>query len=380
MSQSADVIIVGLGAMGSAVAYHLSRRGERTLGLDCFATPHSFGSSHGETRAIREAYFEHPLYVPIVRRAYELWSELEQVTGRNLFLKTGGLMIGRSEGIAVAGSRRSAELHHLPYELLSADEANRRFPALCVPEGMMAVLEPRAGVLSPEDCIRAHLDAARQHGAVIRLNEQVLDWKADGAGVRVITAQGEYSGKRLVITAGAWMSKLLPGLGLPLWVERIVFFWFDAQSRPEQLLPDRFPLFIWEHEPNHFFCGFPNIGSGVKVARHHDGERTDVDTLRRSVEPEEVEDIRTLVQRLIPVANGKLRATAVCMYTNTPDGHFILDFHPQHRQLLIVSPCSGHGFKFSSAIGEIAADLLVCGESKFNLTPFHLSRFRQHDR
>ncbi len=361
--------------MGSAAAYHLTRRGYRVLGLDRFRPPHPYGSSHGQTRIIREAYFEHPLYVPIVQRAYELWSELEREVGRTLFRQTGGLMIGVPDGVLVAGARRSAEAHHLPHEILSASAVRDRFPAFRPTEEMVAVWEPRAGILFPEACIEAHLELASARGAELRFEEPVRAWEPDGDGVRVWTSRDAYRGGRLLLSVGAWATQLLQDLELPLTVERQTLFWFRPRAHPERFGPDRCPIYIWEYEPDRFFYGFPDLGTGVKTARHHEGEITDPDTVRREVASEEAEAIRTLLGRYLPGADGLLLDSEVCLYTNTPDGHFLIDAHPAYPQVCIASPCSGHGFKFASAIGEILADLLLDGRSRFDLSPFRLDRW-----
>ena len=364
-----DVIIIGLGAMGSATAYHLAKRGKKILGLDRFAPPHGFGSSHGQTRIIREAYFEHPLYVPLIQRAYELWAELEKQTGRSLLRQTGGLMIGRPESAVVSGAKRSAEEHRLRHEILAADEVRRRFPALQPTEEMIAVWEPRAGILFPETCIEAHLRLARKHDAELRTNETVLRWQPDGDGVHVFTANGEYQAGQLVLTAGGWIQELLPDLKLPFSVERQIQFWFEPKN-PAWFQPDRCPIHIWEHEPGRYFYGFPNLGEGVKVAGHHEGEIVNPDSINREVAPNEIESMRALVRKFLPGADGPLRTAVVCMYTNTPDHHFFIAPHPAHPQVLIASPCSGHGFKFSSVIGEVLADLLAGGRCGFDLGLF----------
>jgi sarcosine oxidase len=375
MNGSFDVVIVGLGAMGSAAAYHLARRRKRVLGLDRFTPPHSLGSSHGQTRIIRQAYFEHPIYVPIVKRAYGLWAELEQEVGRELFHQTGGLMIGRPEGTLVTGARHSAQIHHLPHEMLSATDVHRRFPALHPDYAMVAVWEPHAGILFPEACIEAHLEMARRHSAQLQYEEPVIAWEVDETGVRVITPKSHYQADQLLLTAGPWMGSLIPDLALPLTVERQGLFWFEPQAHPERFSVDKFSIYLWEYESDRFFYGFPNLGKGLKVARHHEGEAIDPDKVRREVGPDEVETMRAILRRFIPDADGTLRSTDVCLYTNTPDSHFLIDFHPSHLQVLIASPCSGHGFKFSSAMGEILADLLVEGASSFDLSLFQLKRF-----
>jgi sarcosine oxidase len=379
MKKSFDVIILGLGAMGSAAAYHLAKRHQRVLGLDRFAPPHAFGSSHGETRIIREAYFEHPAYVPIVQRAYENWAELAREAGQQLFQQTGGLMIGQPEGVLVTGAQRSAQLHQLPHERLTAKEIRRRFPAFQPSEKMVGVWEPRAGILFPERCIEAHLKLAQQHGAALQFGEPAAKWERDGEGMRVITAKGEYVAQRLLIAAGAWIDRLIPELALPLQVERQVLLWFIPQSHPEYFSPPNCPIYIWEHEPNRIIYGFPNLGEGdvrrgVKVGIHHEGERVDPDHVRREVGADDVAAMRAILRRVMPAIDTAPLASAVCLYANTPDSHFLIDFHPQNQQVLLASVCSGHGFKFSSAIGEILADLLLAGRSRFDLSLFQLAR------
>jgi sarcosine oxidase len=370
MAGTSDVIIVGLGAMGSAAAFHLARQGRRVLGLDRFTPQHSFGSSHGQTRIIREAYFEHPLYVPLVRRAYELWDELERLSGRELLRITGGLMIGRPEGVLVTGARTSAEQHRLPHELLTAAEVSARFPALRPADDMVALWEPRAGILFPETCVGAHLTLAQSHGATLHHDERVTEWQSDGDGIRVRTDRGEYLAGQMLLTAGAWIPSLVPGLNLPLSVERQVLCWFTPRSDPAIFAPARCPIHLWESAPHEFFYGFPDLGDGVKLALHHAGEIADPDSLRRGVDDGEVSAVRELMRRYLPDADGPLRSTGVCMYTNTPDEHFWIDRHSGNPRVLIASPCSGHGFKFSSVIGEVLADLLTSGRSPFDLTPF----------
>jgi len=376
MTNPFDAIILGLGAMGSAAAYHLARRGQRVLGLDRFTPPHAFGSSHGQTRIIREAYFEHPLYVPIVQRAYENWAELENATKQQLFQQTGGLMIGPPEGVLFSGAKRSAEIHHLPYEVLTAEEIRRRFPAFHPTAEMAAIWEPRAGIVFPERCIAAHLQMALQHGATLQYDEPAIKWERDGEGVRVSTAKGEYYASRLLLAAGAWFNQLVAELNLPLVIERQVLLWFTPKTQPKNFATQHCPIYIWEHEPNRIIYGFPDLGEGVKVGIHHEGEHTHPDHVRREVDANDIEAMRVILKRIMPAIDTTPHATAVCLYTTTPDAHFLLDFHPAHPQVLLASLCSGHGFKFSSAFGEILADLLLEGRSRFDLSLFRLERLK----
>lgn len=368
-------IVLGLGAMGSAALYHLAKRGVRVLGIDRFDPPHTQGSSHGETRVIREAYFEHPSYVPFVQRAYELWAELERESGQSLYLKTGGLMIGPEGSTVLDGSIRSAREHGLPHEILSARQIRKRYPGLSPEDEMSGVLEPRAGLLYPEKCIAAHLDLAKRHGAEVRANCRVLDWRADERGVAVRTERGEIEAEGLVISAGAWVGGLVPEVAAQLQVERQVLLWFDAK-RPDLYAPNRFPIHLWEYEPERMFYGFPDAGDGLKLAFHHQGESTSADGVDRAVRDADVAKMRELMRRFLPeVAEAPLLRGTVCLYTNTPDGHFIIDRHPAHKRVIIASPCSGHGFKFASAVGEALAEMAHGEKARCDLGLFRAGRF-----
>jgi sarcosine oxidase len=369
-----DAIVVGLGAMGSAAARALARRGLQVLGLDAFRSPHTQGSSHGLARIIREAYFEHPAYVPLVQRAYLLWEELERESGKRLLLRTGGIMIGPAEGVVVQGALRSAEEHRLPHQMLDATEMRRRFPMFEPDASMVGVWEPRAGVLFPEEAIAAFLAAATRAGAELRMGEPTLSWRAGDRGCEVTTALGRYGADRLVLCAGAWMTRLAPRIAPRLEVERVAQFWFEPVARPDRFHWTRCPITIWEYDRERFFYSFPLLGPGVKIALHHQGRAVDIETVDRRVAPEEAETLRALMTRYLPNANGSLEATAACFYTNTPDGHFVIDRDPEYDRVLYVSACSGHGFKFCPAIGEIVSDLLVEGETRHDLSMFSLAR------
>lgn len=381
MTRSHDVIIAGLGAMGSAAAFHLASRGVRVAGFDRFAPPHALGSSHGKTRIIREAYFEHPAYVPIVQRAYRLWGDLEAEAGTKLLLRTGGLMIGRPGSELVSGARLSAEAHALEHEVLSAAEISRRFPCLQPEADMIAVYEPRAGILFPEACVRAHLELAKSKGARIHTYEPLLGWRADDAGVSVTTEKATYRAEWLVISAGAWAARLVADLEPPLSVERQVQFWFEPKHARASFSAARCPVHLWQIGDHQYIYGFPDLGDGVKIARHHGGACGSPESLSREVDEEEIADMRGLVRRFMPDADGALRGAAVCLYTNTPDGHFWVDRHPAHANVLIASPCCGHGFKFASVIGEILADFATRRTVSFDLSLFR-NRWllREHSR
>ena len=369
MPERWDVIVTGLGAMGSAAARELARRGLRVLGLDRYAPPHAHGSTHGRTRIIREAYFEHPAYVPLVQRAEALWKELEREVGEQLFVRTGGLMVGPERGALVRGARVSAERHGLPYELLTSSELRNRFPALAPEPQAVALLEPRAGVLFPEACVRALLRSAARDGAELRTTEPMLTWRVEGGAVRVATAVGEHVADRLVLALGPWLPEFLNGAQIQLGIERQMQHWFAPRDRAEDFSPDSLPIALWETSERMFYT-IPDFGDGVKIAVHHDGESTDPQRVRRTISDQEDASARTLLERFLPDAAGELRDRAVCLYTNTTDGHFVIDRHPVHPEAIVASPCSGHGFKFATVVGEIVAKL-TADEPVEGLSLFH---------
>jgi sarcosine oxidase len=372
-----NAIVVGLGAMGSATVYHLARRGWRALGLEQFDPGHTRGSSHGDSRIIRETYFEHPLYVPLVQRAHELWRELEERSGMSLMTITGGLMIGPSDGSVVEGTLRSAKEHKLPHALLTPLEVRERFPAFRLAEGLVAVFDPRAGFLDPEACNRAHLELARDAGAESRFNEPVLDWVPDGDGVRVTTASGAYTADRLVLTGGPWNVELLPDVMLPLSIERQAVFWLQPAGDASLYDAARFPIYAHEYRPGSICYGFPRLSRGVKASVMHDGELVpNPNAVNRTVAESEAIPLRAALRPILPkLSEAPVRESDVCLFTNTPDHDFVIDFHPFCPHVLISSPCSGHGFKFASAIGEIQADLLTTGKTQFDLSPFRIDRW-----
>jgi sarcosine oxidase len=369
-----DVAVVGLGAMGSAALWQLAKRGVRAVGLDRYEPPHALGSTHGHTRIIREAYFEHPLYVPLVKRAYLLWDALAKSSGDELFRATGGLMLGPEDGTLVRGALQSAREHDLKYELVDAAEVRRRFPALTPPAGDVGVVEPRAGVLFPERGVRAMLDAARSAGAEIRTGSQVTGWRADAEGVSVETASGSVRAAYLILAAGAWMPRLVPELAHALSPMRQLGNWFVPLAHPELFKADRLPVLLWEHARDRFFYSLPDVGEGLKASIHHEGRLVDPDAPRDPVTAAETEEVRALIRRLMPDGAGPVRETSTCLYTNTPDGHFAIGAHPAHANVIIASPCSGHGFKFAPAIGELLADLALMGATDFDISPFALPR------
>jgi sarcosine oxidase len=364
--------------MGSAAAWQVAARGQRVIGFDRFRPPHDRGSSTGRSRIIREAYWEGPDYVPLVRRAYAWWARLEAASGRTLLRQTGGLVIGPEQGPLVTGALASARAHGVPHERLSAAEVRRRFPVLQPDDSLVGVLEPRAGVLVPEEAIAGMLDQAGRHGAELRYDEPVVSWEAvTDTGVRVRTASGTVHARRLVLAAGAWMASDLPGRHLPLTVARQVLFWLRPAGDPARFAPAELPIWLWETREGPVWYGFPDLGNGPKVARHHGGATTTADTVDRVVSKEEHAPLMAFLATAIPTLRGPVIETQVCLYTNTPDEHFLLDRHPDCASVLIASPCSGHGFKFAPTIGEILADLATGQAPGFDLAPFALSRFAE---
>jgi len=376
-SRSYDAIVVGLGAMGSATLFHLARRGLKVLGLEQYIAGHALGSSHGDSRIIRETYFEHPLYVPLVQRAHELWRELERIAGTPLMKITGGLMIGPPEGTVVSGTLRSAREHLLPHEVLTPAEVHRRFPAFDLASNLVAVLDPRAGYLDPEECNKAHIAAARAAGAEVRFEDPVVEWRAEGGEVRVRSSADAYAANRLVLAAGAWTSGLAHDVVLPLTVERQSVFWLEPGDERDSYAAEGFPIYAYEYKNGHICYGFPRLPRGVKASVMHSGETSSsAANVRRTVDDDEVEALRAALRPVLPrLADARVRERGVCLFTNTPDHDFIIDFHPLYPQVLISSACSGHGFKFASAIGELQADLLTTGRARFDVSPFRIDRW-----
>ena len=374
-----DVIVAGLGGMGSAAAYHLAARGKKVLGLERHVPAHDKGSSHGESRIIRQAYFEGAEYVPLLFRAYELWEELEKETGEDLMTLCGGLFIGPEDGELVSGSVASADEHGLPYEILDAADLKRRFPIFEPGPETVALFEKRAGFVRPEASVRAHLDRAASLGAELRFGEPVLSWEASGSGVRVRTENGAYEAERLVVSAGAWAGELLSDLGLPLEVTRQILFWFRPRGGIGAFAQDRLPIWIYEPDDGNMFYSFPAVDGAdtVKAAFFRaDGTPADPNTIDREVHADEVDFIRRYLGRHVPAMDGELVKARTCMYTNTPDQHFVVSAHPDHPQVVVAAGFSGHGYKFCGVIGEILADLAVEGETPHPVDLFSPARLR----
>jgi sarcosine oxidase len=363
-----DVIVVGLGAMGAATLRELASRGARTLGIERFEIAHGHGSSAGDTRLIRLAYFEHADYVPLLRRAYRLWRELEEHAGQSLLFETGTLYLGTPDSELLAGSQHAAREHGLVLEHLDHAALRARAPEFRLLEGYAAAFEPEAGFVLCERALRSMADQATVHGAVICQGERVLAWEPVSGGVAVTTDRDRYRADALVLTAGSWSAALLGSLGVPLTVTRQPLFWiepgvdaFDLGQSPCWAIqrPDRPGLFY----------GFPRLSvelaptPGVKLAHHCPGEPTQPDAPRRPAGHDELDELLEAVAPFLPRIAGPRRADRVCLYTLSADGHFVLDRHPEHAQVVFGCGFSGHGFKFAPVIGEALADLALSGRS-----------------
>jgi sarcosine oxidase len=374
MTNSYDAIVLGTGGVGSAALFHLAQRGLRVLGLDRFPGGHSQGSSHGETRIIRQAYFEHPDYVPLLLRAYALWQELEQRQQERLLHQVGLLQVGPPEGIVVPGVLASAQQHGLAVEQLSQAEIGRRFPAFQVPDNTVGVFEPAAGYLLVERCVLAHLAQAQRLGAEYRSGETVQSWRRCGDGVEVVTDGATYQAARLVIAAGAWSSQLLASLGLPLEIRRKHAYWVGP-APPQHAAVNACPTFLYEL-PQRIIYGFPAIDSlGLKVAEHSGGEVVG-DPLHapRALDTTDFAHITEFLRTHIPAVGRTMQRRSVCFYTMTPDEHFIIDRHPEYDAVVIAAGLSGHGFKFAAVLGQALAELACEGSTSLPIDFLSLRR------
>ena len=371
-----DFIVVGVGGMGSAVAYHLARRGLKVLALEQFDIPHEFGSSHGVSRIIRLAYAEHPNYVPLLQRAYELWRELERKTGERLLFVTGGIDAGEESSSLVSGSLLSCQIHDLPHERLDSASITRRFPGYRLGQEMIGIYQPDAGFLLAERCVVAHVVAAQKLGAEVRARERMMQWRTVEGGVSVKTNRDSYRARKMIITAGPWSRTMVPALRDTAVPERQVLIWTQP-LQPDYFKLGVFPVFNME-VPEGRFYGFPVYGvPGFKIGKyHHRLERVDdLDQMDRDCSLEDEDVLRAGIRRYFPDANGPTMGMKTCLFTNSPDEHFILDRLVSDPQVGIAAGFSGHGFKFCSVVGEIMTELMIDGAPKLNIEMFRLSRF-----
>jgi N-methyl-L-tryptophan oxidase len=374
MQKSFDVIIIGAGSVGMASGYFLAKQGTKTLLIDAWDPPHTNGSHHGDTRIIRHAYGEGKEYIPLALRAQQLWNELANETGEKVFEPTGVLAVGAPESPFIKEMMAGAKNHSLPLHVLQAKEISRRWPGITIPEEYIGCLEPQAGVLFSEVCIRTYRERAVSFGAVLKTGTPVLAIEREAGGVSVRTKEDTYHGDMVVVSAGAWAGKLLADLRLPLTPVRKTVAWFKSDER---LYDSRlFPAFFFDF-PTEQYYGFPSFsGGGVKVGRHDGGQKVDPDRIDRTfgIYPEDEGDLRRFLERTMPQAAGKRLRGSVCIYTRTPDEHFIIDRHPENEQILIAAGLTGHGFKFASALGEALCQWVTAGKTDLDLSIFSLNR------
>jgi sarcosine oxidase len=362
--------------MGSATAWQLARRGQKVLGLEQFDIPHASGSSHGINRIIRLAYYEDPRYVPLLVRAYELWRELEAACGEHLLHITGSIDASEPSGEVFRGAHESSRLHGLSHEVLTSTELTRRFPGYQLPSDYLALYQKDGGFLLSERCIVQHAQEAMKLGAEIHGREEVLDWSTNENGIAVRTTRAVYRTDKLIFTAGAWMGRLLDELAPLLTPERQVLAWLQPLE-PAKFTPETFPVFNLT-VPEGRYYGFPVYGNpGYKIGRyHHLDETIDPAEPLRAPDQADEEILRAFVSRYTPAANGPTLALRTCIFTNSPDEHFIIDTLPGDDRVIVASPCSGHGYKFCSVIGEILADLAIEGSTRHDISLFRLDRFQ----
>lgn len=366
-----DVIVIGLGGMGSAAAYHLAARGQRVLGLERFTPAHDRGSSHGGSRIIRQSYFEDPAYVPLLLRAYELWAGLAADSGRDVYRMTGGLFLGPPDCLTVAGSLRASREWDLPHELLDHKEVRARFPNFTPQPGDVALYEANAGFARPELTVQAHLQLAEKAGATLRFDNEVLGWSESSGGVTVRTPGETFTAGQLVICPGAWAPQLLAEFRIPITVERQVLYWLDPVGGTAPFVDH--PIFIDENASGMQIYGFPAIDGprgGVKVAFFRKGVECTPDTIDRTVHAHEVREMRDRAAELLPALDGPCVHSATCMYANTPDQHFVIARHPDSEHVTVACGFSGHGFKFVPVVGEILADLATTGATAHPISLF----------
>jgi sarcosine oxidase len=377
-----DVIVVGLGSMGSAVAHELSARGHRVLGLERFSPVHDQGSGHGGSRIIRQCYFEGLDYVPLLRRAYEGWARLEEQSGTDIVTLCGGIYIGDPAEETFTGSLAAARRFGLPHEVLTAADIRQRFPAMHPADHALGVFEPHAGFVDPEATIGANITLARQSGADLRFGEQVLSWSiTPGGGVEVVTGSATHAADVLVVAPGAWSRALLGGWGRPVQPERQVFYWLapDYAAGPvaEHWSPTVQPVFIERTDGAEQVYGFPVVGgarAGLKIGIFHDHRPTDPDRVDRTVHADETQHMLDRARMLFPHLTGRVVDARTCLYPTAPDDHFMVGLHPEHRQVTVLTGFGGHGFKFVPVMGEIGADLATTGHTDLPIGLFALDR------
>jgi sarcosine oxidase len=371
------VAVIGCGAMGAATGWRLATRGVQVVCFDRHSPPHGFGSSHGESRITRTAYFEGPWYVPLLQETFPLWRDLEAASGASLLTMTGALMIGQPTDGVIAGTLTATAQHGLDARLLNEDELRRRYRGHVFGVGDVAVLDEQAGFVRPEAAIGAMIKRLVSVGGEMRTETVVGSVDSRPGGVEVVTAGARERFDAVVIAAGPWMPSLVGWL--PLAVERQVLAWLEIEPVANWLGPGQFPVFIRQMDDAGDIYGFPTLdGFSLKIARHHDGEAADADHIRREVTDSDLAPLQAFAAKYLRGVTQRVTRTAVCMYTNTPDGDFVIDLHPEDPRIVVISACSGHGFKFAPVIGDIAADLVCEQQTARDISRFTAARFEKH--
>jgi sarcosine oxidase len=369
------VIVVGLGAHGSSTAYQLAKRGVDVIGIDQFRPPHSMGSSHGPSRILRMAYKEGSDYVPLLRRSFDLWHELNDSYSEPSFQVTGGLFMGQPTGRAMTGMQTASREQNVEIQMMTPSEVREKYPSFLIPDGWEAIWDPNSGAIFPEVAVAAHLNLAAAAGADLRFDERVEGWSANSSGVTVKTSRREYEADAVILTSGVWMPGMLGDLELPFDIERVSLWMIEPRANHDFFRAGTFPNASFEIGEKYPLYMQANFGTGVKMALDHHGTPTTAETVDRTITKEDHDKIFEQIRRFVPDLDGRVLDSAVCMYTNTPDLNFVVDKHPAYDNVIIGSACSGHGFKFAPVMGEILADLALDGQSQFDLEMFSATRF-----
>ncbi len=381
VAQSYDVIVLGVGSMGSAACYHLASRGFKVLGIEQFDIPHDQGSHAGQSRIIRKAYFEHPDYVPLLERAYQNWKSLEEETGAKIYTRTGLFYLGKPDSAIIKGVKEASKLYHVPVEELTPAQSVTRFPQFVVPAGFQSLYEPEAGFVTPERAILAFTEAAMAKGAVIKTKERIQGWKSNKDGIEVTTSSGTFKAGKIIITAGAWTSKLIK-LPTTLKVTRQTVAWLKPKD-PARFALGHFPCWIHEDPAKGSFYGFPVLPTaqyggpiGLKLAHHYPQAEVDPDQVNRDIPPAHIDELKVFLKTYMPEAEGEPFSVKSCLYTYSKDENFIIDHLPGYDgAVTFACGFSGHGFKFASVVGEILADLALNGQTSLPAGFLGLKRF-----
>jgi len=378
-----DAIVIGVGSTGSATCYYLAKQGLNVLGLEQFDIPHELGSHAGQSRIIRKAYFEHPDYVPLLQRAYQNWKSLEDESRAQLYFKTGLLYFGKSDSPLIKGLRESAQKYSIEVNDLTAKQLSTQFPQFDIPEGYDRLIEPDAGFVTPERAILLYTERALQNGASIHTKEKTLAWDKSANVITVKTNKDTYQCNKLIITVGPWAGKVIPDLTKNLNVTRQMVAWVKPKKwQPFEL--GNFPCWtIADDARPGIYYGFPILNTakfggpiGLKLAHHTPGAISDPDTVNRIPLEEDESNLVSALNKFIPDGYESTHVMKTCLYTNTPDENFILDFLPGYdKDVVVASGFSGHGFKFASVVGEILSDMAVKGNTSQPIGFLNVKRF-----